>query len=172
MILHHKKKDFLDAVTGASEKLGIREVYIEKDYWVTFILKNLSRSEYVDNVIFKGGTSLSKAYHVIDRFSEDVDLALLLEGNETGGQIKSLIKNVESTLMSDPFNENSEHTITSKGSKFRKTAHFYPRLVNSTDFGHAYDNLVLEINSFANPTPYKKMKISSMLAGFIGSVDK
>ena len=82
MILHHKKKDFLDAVTGASEKLGIREVYIEKDYWVTFILKNLSRSEYVDKVVFKGGTSLSKAYHVIDRFSEDVDLALLLAGNE------------------------------------------------------------------------------------------
>ena len=42
MILHHRKQDFIDAIATASEKLGIREVYIEKDYWVTYVLKNLS----------------------------------------------------------------------------------------------------------------------------------
>lgn len=172
MILHHKKKDFIDAIATASQKLGIREVYIEKDYWVTYALKNLSTSEYVNKVVFKGGTSLSKAHQLIERFSEDVDLALLLDGTETGGQIKSLIKIIEAKLMSPPFEENKTHPVTSKGSKFRKTAHAYPRLINSSDFGHAYDHLVLEINSFANPTPFKKMKISSMLAQFIRSVDE
>ena len=75
-------------------------------------------------------------------------------------------------LMTPPLQENKTHPVTSKGSKFRKTAHAYPRLIKSNDFGHAYDHLVLEINSFANPTPFKKMKISSMLAQFIRSVDE
>lgn len=45
---------------------------MEKDYYVTLILKKLSSIEYP--VVFKGGTSLSKAFHVIDRFSEDIDI--------------------------------------------------------------------------------------------------
>lgn len=118
MILHHKKKDFIDAIATASQKLGIREVYIEKDYWVTYVLKNLSTSEYANKVVFKGGTSLSKAHQLIERFSEDVDLALLLEGTETGGQIKALIKTIEAKLMFSPFEENKTHPVTSKGSKF------------------------------------------------------
>ncbi len=172
MILHNNEKDFIDAVATASEKLGIREVYIEKDYWVTYVLKNLSSSEYLNKVVFKGGTSLSKAHKLIERFSEDVDLALILEGNETDGQIKTIIRKIESKLMTSPFRENLTHPLSSKGSKFRKTAHAYPRLVKVNDFGHAYDHLILEINSFANPTPFKKMKISSMLAQFMRSVDE
>jgi predicted nucleotidyltransferase component of viral defense system len=172
MILHHKKKDFINAIATASQKLGIREVYIEKDYWVTYVLKSLSTSEYTNKVVFKGGTSLSKAHQLIERFSEDVDLALLLDGTETGGQVKALIKNIEAKLMSSPFEENKAHPVKSKGSKFRKTAHVYPRLIQSNDFGYAYDHLVLEINSFANPTPYKRMKISSIIAQFIQSIDK
>jgi hypothetical protein len=171
VILHQKKKDFTDAVATASEQMGIREVYIEKDYWVTYVLKNLAHSEYLSKVVFKGGTSLSKAHKMIERFSEDVDLALLLDGNESGGQIKKMIKNIEETLMVSPFEANSEHAITSKGSKFRKTAHKYPRFVKATNFGHAFDHLILEINSFANPTPYKTMRISSMLAEFMRGVD-
>ncbi|MFW5887893.1 MAG: nucleotidyl transferase AbiEii/AbiGii toxin family protein [Bacteriovoracia bacterium] len=171
MILHKKKKDFTDAIEAATNQLGIREVYIEKDYWVTYVLKNLSKSEFKDKVVFKGGTSLSKAHKMIERFSEDVDLALLLDGTESGGQVKKMIKDIEATLMTDPFASNDDHAANSKGSKFRKTAHKYPRFVKSSNFGHAYDHLILEINSFANPTPYKKMKVSSMLAEFFQGVD-
>lgn len=172
MILHNNKKDFTDAIATAAIKFGIREVYIEKDYWVTYVLKNLSQSKFSDSVVFKGGTSLSKAYNLIERFSEDVDLALLLTGDETGGQIKKLIKTIESTLMANPFIVNDNHVVTSKGSNFRKTAHQYPRMIKSSNFGNVYDHLVLEINSFANPTPYKKMVIGSILAEFLQSVDE
>lgn len=52
-------------------------LYIEKDYWVSYILKAISQSQYKDVAIFKGGTSLSKAYKLIERFSEDIDLAVI-----------------------------------------------------------------------------------------------
>jgi predicted nucleotidyltransferase component of viral defense system len=55
--LHKNKIEFAQSIQAASTKLGIREVFIEKDYWVCFILKNLSLSkEYKPQVVFKGGT--------------------------------------------------------------------------------------------------------------------
>ena len=55
-----------------SELANVREDIVEKDYYVTIILEELSKMIYP--VVFKGGTSLSKAYGVIDRFSEDIDI--------------------------------------------------------------------------------------------------
>ena len=50
---------------------------MEKDFWVCWTLKRLfSLAEFQDQLTFKGGTSLSKVYHVIERFSEDVDVAV------------------------------------------------------------------------------------------------
>ena len=57
------------------EYLGKSIDIVEKDYYVTMILKILS--EHYDNVVFKGGTSLSKALHVLTRFSEDIDITFL-----------------------------------------------------------------------------------------------
>lgn len=73
MYLHKENRElFRDIILVASERLGISEDIVEKDYYVTLILKKLSGIEYP--VVFKGGTSLSKAFHVIDRFSEDIDI--------------------------------------------------------------------------------------------------
>ena len=73
MYLHKENRElFRDAILLTSQKLEVSEDIVEKDYYVTMILKKLSVSQYP--VVFKGGTSLSKAFHVIDRFSEDIDI--------------------------------------------------------------------------------------------------
>lgn len=73
MYLHKENRElFRDAILLTSEKLGVSEDIVEKDYYVTLILRKLSSIEYP--IVFKGGTSLSKAFHVIDRFSEDIDI--------------------------------------------------------------------------------------------------
>lgn len=73
MYLHKENRElFRDAILLTSQKLNVSEDIVEKDYYVTMILKMLSRIEYP--VVFKGGTSLSKAFHVIDRFSENIDI--------------------------------------------------------------------------------------------------
>ena len=55
---------------------GINQVAIEKDWWVTITLKALFQTDCHKSLIFKGGTSLSKGYGIIERFSEDIDLAI------------------------------------------------------------------------------------------------
>jgi predicted nucleotidyltransferase component of viral defense system len=70
--LHNGKELFNDIVALTAERIGQAQDIVEKDYYVTMILRKLSACEYP--VCFKGGTSLSKAYSVIDRFSEDIDI--------------------------------------------------------------------------------------------------
>ncbi|MCH5268660.1 MAG: nucleotidyl transferase AbiEii/AbiGii toxin family protein [Lachnospiraceae bacterium] len=73
MYLHSDKELFREVVISTSEELGIAVPIVEKDYYVTVILKCLSEER--PECVFKGGTSLSKCHHVIERFSEDIDIA-------------------------------------------------------------------------------------------------
>ena len=57
----------------------IQKKNIEKDWWVTQVLKAIFALPYADHLSFKGGTSLSKAWNLIERFSEDIDIAISRE---------------------------------------------------------------------------------------------
>lgn len=62
---------------NTADKMRLNDAIVEKDFWVCFTLDYLfHRSPWKDSVTFKGGTSLSKAYNLINRFSEDIDLIL------------------------------------------------------------------------------------------------
>jgi hypothetical protein len=165
MKLHANKILFKELIDATALYLNLPFLYVEKDYWVTYILKNLSSSEYSEIAIFKGGTSLSKAYKIIDRFSEDIDLAIITDGLSSN-QIKKLIKRIEITIMDDNFNELVQHEQTSKGSEFRKTVYDYLKLEDG-DFGHAKESIILEINSFAQPHPFESKEISTYIADFL-----
>jgi hypothetical protein len=65
-----------EALQQASRSSGISPKAIEKDWWVTLVLRALFEGPYTSFLIFKGGTSLSKCWNLIDRFSEDIDIAL------------------------------------------------------------------------------------------------
>lgn len=165
MILHKNEELFSQLIEATARDMNINPLYVEKDYWVTYILKQLSLSDYVDTVIFKGGTSLSKAHKIIHRFSEDIDLAIITN-DLNGNQIKTLIKNIEKTIIDTNFQEIELSDTTSKGSQFRKTVHRYPK-INNGDFGHANENIILEINSFTKPTPYSKKSINTYIGEFL-----
>lgn len=72
MYLHEDRESFKDIIEQVSDEIGKTPIVVEKDYYVTLILKLLS--EKLDNCVFKGGTSLSKGFQAIDRFSEDIDI--------------------------------------------------------------------------------------------------
>lgn len=62
---------------NTADKMGLNDAIVEKDFWVCFTLNYLfHRSPWKDSITFKGGTSLSKAFRLISRFSEDIDLIL------------------------------------------------------------------------------------------------
>lgn len=169
MKLHEDSVKFLEIMEAASDKLEIRQVYLEKDYWVTFVLKELAKSEFCEDVVFKGGTSLSKAFKIVERFSEDIDLVLLKKDKMSGNQIKNFLSKLEERIIKKPIITDANFK-SSKGSKIRKTGYKYPRLVDEEDFGHAVDTLILELNAFANPHPVEKMKIQSYATDFLEAV--
>lgn len=61
--------DKIDIINQLHQESGLPHVIIEKDVWVTAILRALFELPYSDNLSFKGGTSLSKCWNLIERFS-------------------------------------------------------------------------------------------------------
>lgn len=95
------RKDIFNSV-GASKR--IMGEAVEKDWWVTQVLRVLFSSKYKDNIVFKGGTSLSKGWHLIERFSEDVDIAINREflgfsGELTRTQISDKLRRVSCSFV-------------------------------------------------------------------------
>lgn len=93
--------DRRDLFSESASRLGMNPAIVEKDFWVCWILKHLfAEPTLKDQMVFKGGTSLSKVFRLIDRFSEDIDLILdwrLLgygpeEGNDPYQAIQSKTK--------------------------------------------------------------------------------
>ena len=65
-----------NAIETIAKKLNITPPSVEKDVWVTAVLRALFALPYTEYLSFKGGTSLSKCYNLIERFSEDIDIAI------------------------------------------------------------------------------------------------
>lgn len=170
MNLHENKDAFSELVAVTAQTIGLPQVYIEKDYWLTKSLKHISNSPYINDVVFKGGTSLSKAYRLIERFSEDIDLAVFV-ANKGDSARKKLFKNIERIATQDliPLDDDER---TSKGSKFRKTVYEYPKHINDADFGSASPLLLVEINAFTNPEPFESCKLQTFIAEVLNNKGK
>jgi predicted nucleotidyltransferase component of viral defense system len=67
----------MDMVQLTAETLNIKNIYVEKDYWVTNALFTIFNNKIGKDTVFKGGTALSKCFKLIERFSEDIDLVVL-----------------------------------------------------------------------------------------------
>jgi len=63
-------------IDGLTLEYNLSTVAIEKDWWISVVLRALFALPYAKNLSFKGGTSLSKCYNLIERFSEDIDIAV------------------------------------------------------------------------------------------------
>jgi hypothetical protein len=161
MKLHNNKPLYRDAIQFTAQYMQLQPEYIEKDYWVCYALQLIYSSEFKDDVIFKGGTALSKCYQIIERFSEDIDLVLLREGNESGNQLKRKLKNV-TKILKEPFREQEEKGITNKMGMIRKIAYNYPKAFKG-EFGQIRDIIILEASWLGNFEPYSTKQVSSYI---------
>ena len=162
MKLHKDIKLFADTIRAASQQLNIIPIYIEKDYWITLVLNQLANSKHSENIVFKGGTSLSKSYGLINRFSEDVDIAVTNISTLTGNQLRTLIRTIEKEMTINLIEKHVEG-VSSKGSMFRKSVFEYPTF----DPKNASNKFIVEVNSFANPSPFQKLSIESFITTFL-----
>ncbi|MDR0829259.1 MAG: nucleotidyl transferase AbiEii/AbiGii toxin family protein [Prevotellaceae bacterium] len=170
MRLHTNIQDFNELIRLTATHLSILPEFIEKDYWITLILNNLSQSSHANSVVFKGGTSLTKGYRLINRFSEDIDIALLDE-KLTGNALKTKIRKIEKAITAD-LTEIEEPGVTRKGSVYRKSLFQYPSNINSRLVNNIQKRIIVEINSFANPYPFVQQKITSFITEFLTATNQ
>ena len=161
MRLHENRELFKDAISATSDQKGIREIYVEKDYWVTLALHSIFKSEIGEETVFKGGTALSKCFDLIQRFSEDIDLVVLRNESETGNQLKKKIKSI-SKCVANKLPETEIEGITNKVGKIRKTAHSYPQIFQG-HFGQVRDVIIVESTWLGHFEPYTTSKVNSLI---------
>jgi len=171
MTLHSDSERFSSLIALTAEHFRISSAFIEKDYWITRALQRMSQNPNADKVVFKGGTSLSKAYRLTNRFSEDIDIAVIEVSSFSGNQLKMLIKRLAKD-MANELEEKVVQGVTSKGSRFYKAIYLYPNLVGLTSTTITSGQLLIEINTYANPYPYITHKISSFIADYLTAINR
>ncbi len=161
MKLHLDKKLFRQAVQFTADQMQIPAIYVEKDYWVTYALYSIFQHEIGKETIFKGGTSLSKCYNLIERFSEDIDLVVLKKETDTSNQLTKKIKTI-GNVVNEILPEIEIAGLTHKIGMVRKTAHSYNKEFQG-NYGQVRDTIVIEATWLGYYEPYTTQKISSLI---------
>ena len=161
MKLHENIELFRDAVVATSQIMEIPEIYVEKDYWVTLVLFKIFKSEIGKQIVFKGGTALSKCNKLIDRFSEDIDIVLLKQENETGNRLKNRLKQI-TKIVETVLPEIEIQGITNKKGMIRKTAHQYDKTFTG-HYGQIRENIIIEATWLGSFEPYEEGSVSSLI---------
>lgn len=140
--------------------MGVSNAIVEKDYWVTLTLYHLAQSEFKDEFIFKGGTSLSKAFKLIKRFSEDVDLLFI----DIGKKKRTRLEKVRDFISSKGFSyfEGDGHENTSSNES--RTSCFDYKKNYADSLGGALPFVKLEMGYRGGQTPNSLIPITSYLA--------
>ena len=161
MNLHSNKGLFQEAILATAEFLEMREIYVEKDYWVTVALYEIFHSDIAGQSVFKGGTALSKCHKLIERFSEDLDMVVLRNGGENDNQLKRKIRAI-SKVVDKIIPEVEIEGLTNKVGNIRKTVHQYNKIFEG-DFGQVREQVVVEATWLGNFEPFSEMPVSSYI---------
>lgn len=113
------KQVFINQVTAASKR-KLHEQIIEKDWWVTQVLRAVFSLPYAEHLSFKGGTSLSKCWHLIERFSEDIDVAVSRDflgygGNLTRTQISDKLRRAACSFVREKMQFDLHDALIKRG---------------------------------------------------------
>lgn len=163
-----------------SNKQGLAPFAVEKDWWVVQTLSIIFEMNVGEHLVFKGGTSLSKAWNLIDRFSEDVDLAinrqfLGFEGELSKKQITALRKTANSYISEIFFIELQEEFIKKGFENLKweiiKTTDsdqdpviinlYYPNSIKTP--GYIQPRVQIEIGCRSLREPFSQQKIASLV---------
>lgn len=168
MNLHHDKEAFAELIVGAANELAIPINVIEKDYYVTITLKALA--EKTKDLVFKGGTSLTKCYQLLDRFSEDIDLSYTAESGPPGESRKKQLKN-NIVLTMEEFGltiNNLERTRSRRNYNCYRAS--YPSVYKQNNI--LKPELVIETYVAMLPFPTTKRMVDNYIYRFLNKINR
>jgi len=161
MKLHENKNLFRQAIQFTADQKRIPAIYVEKDYWVTYVLHGIFNHEIGNETVFKGGTALSKCYNIIERFSEDIDLVVLRRIGESNNRLTNKIKTI-GKVVADRLPEVHIEGLTRKMGMHRKTAHNYGKEFTG-HYGQAREVIVVEASWLGQHEPHIFRNLQSLV---------
>lgn len=160
-MLHNDKELFEQIVLKTADDMGIEVGIVEKDYFVTMFLRHIVQRQ--PDIIFKGGTSLSKCYGLIQRFSEDIDLNIEGDAKPTEGQRRRLKENIVAAIDECSFVLTNPEEIRSRRD-FNKYVVDYPTVF---DASYLKRHLIVETAVYLRAYPSKRMKAGSYVYDYL-----
>jgi len=167
MILHEDKEVFEQYLAATADYLGLTDIgIVEKDYFVTFFLQKIAIRQ--PDIIFRGGTSLSKCHKLINRFSEDLDLSVDTEAAKlTEGQRKHLKRDVMSVIEESEFILENPEQVRSRRDFNRYVIDY--RSASSSPYLNPH--LIVETAVYIKSFPTKTMDTASLVYDFLVAKD-
>lgn len=159
MRLYQDVELFSQIVNKISKEKGINEAIIEKDYFVSLILKQIAKEN--KNIVFKGGTSLSKCFGLINRFSEDIDISC--EHKLSQSEIKNINHSIVKIVKDLGFTLVNEKEILS-GMDYNKFEIAYPSLYKSNGLKQ---DVIIETVFSINAYPIENMFASNIIYEYL-----
>lgn len=166
--LREAPDDLFALVGRASEGLGLPQEFVEKDFWITELLRSVTQPVDHAYVLFKGGTSLSKAFGLIERFSEDVDILLVVtkafDKTFGKGSVDKILKSVCSRARGDLGLGEDDMRLEGSGTGEHRNVRYYyparltPRVVRP--------GVLLEMGVRGGPDPRSSRTIRSFISQF------
>ena len=169
MNLHSDKEAFKEIIALAAEHFGYEQSHVEKDYWVSKILRDISMSEYADKTYFKGG----KAYGLIERFSEDLDLFVFTGDKGASKQAEKTLNKKLSKYIAELNSDIYKEDLSETGGNYRKLYFSYDNVFQGVGLK---EHLEVEIKSCDLPDkklmfyPADKRVIKPIVTAFLESI--
>ncbi len=164
MLLHKNKEEFKELVEITAIDIGLQPFQVEKDYYVSLVLKEISKVKDL-NIVFKGGTSLSKCYDVINRFSEDIDLAVIFESERlTNTKRRQLKQEIIKIIDNLNFKLLNEGEIRSRRD-FNRYKVKYENLYDSDEA--MIEDLLIETIVAYNPYPIETLEVTNYITRYL-----
>lgn len=161
MFLHENKELFEEVIFNTADFCKLPIAIIEKDYYVTLILKEIAKRN--PDIVFKGGTSLSKCYKIIDRFSEDIDLNIIGDTKPGESKRKKLKAHIIDAIDYCNLTLTEPESIRSRRD-FNKYIIDYP---TQFDTNFLKQHLIIETAVFFRAYPTEKMEADSLVYNYL-----
>ena len=167
MHLNEKKNELRDLIRSTADYLEIKDVYVEKDYWLVRLLKEIFKRD--PDYVFKGGTSLSKCYHLIDRFSEDIDISYSVDYRDIDNEEKNKkFKNVVKAIKKCELTVRNPDNL--RGDRyFNQFICPYPSVTGETNIGK---QIIVELAAQTPSYPSNKRMIRTFISEYLESIGR
>jgi len=164
MNLHNDVINFRTLIANISKSTNIEPFMLEKDYYVTYLLNKIAEKQ--PDIIFKGGTSLSKCHKIINRFSEDIDLSLEPKTDRvTDSQRRSLKSNIIAVIEESGFILKNPDSIKSRQPLNKYIIDCHSSIMPT----YIKQDLIIETSVFTRVFPTEKKEVSCFIYDFLKS---